>query len=64
MEWIQKNKKEFVLFKRLSTLEKLERITEEICPNIEKEDQENQGGISRTVGQRITDLNNHVHKIY
>ena len=61
MEWIQKTKKEFVLFKRLSTLKKLERIAEEVCQNIEKEDHENQGDISRTLGQRITDLRSKDH---
>jgi len=61
MQWIQKNKKEFVLFKRISKLEKLEQIAGEIESNIEKE---NQGDISRTVGGYITDLDNHVHKIH
>ena len=64
MEWIQKAKKELVLFKRLSTLEKLERISEEISQNIEKENHENQVKGSRTLGGDITDLNNNVHKIY
>jgi len=63
MEWIQKTKKEFVLFKRLSTLENLERIAEEISQNIKEEGHESQGGTSRTFGGDITDLNNNVHKI-
>lgn len=63
MEWIQKTKKEFVLFKRRSTLEKLERIFEEIRQNIKEEEHENQGDTSRTFGGDITDLNNTVHKI-
>jgi len=55
MQWAKKNKKDFVLFKRLSTLEKIERTAEEINQNTEKKDHENQvkgletiGGISRT----------------
>ncbi len=36
MQWIKKNKKDFVLFKRLSTLEKLEQIAEGIEPPLRK----------------------------
>jgi plasmid replication initiation protein len=43
MQWIQKNKKAFVLFKRLSTTEKSEQISDEIGANNHK----TKGNISR-----------------
>lgn len=64
MQWIQKNKKAFVLFKRLSTIEKIGQIVEEIESTIEKGNRENQAEISQTLGQRITDIDNSVHKIH
>ena len=59
MEWVQRHQKCFVLFKRLSNMEKIEQFLEKI----EENDHENMGGISRTVDQNITDFNNPVHKI-
>ena len=59
MEWIQRHQKCFVLFKRLSNIEKIEQYIEKI----EENNYENMGGISRTTDQNITDFNNPVHKI-
>lgn len=66
MEWIQKHQKCFVLFKRLSNMEKIEQLLEKI----EENNHENTGDISRTKGdisrtidQNIADFNNPVHKI-
>lgn len=64
MQWIQKTKKELVLFKRLSTLKKIERIIEEINQNTEGKDHETQVKGLETIGGDITDLDNHVHKIH
>ncbi len=64
MQWIQKNKKAFVLFQRLSTIEKIGQILEEIESTIEKGNRESKVDISRTLDQRITDIDNPVHKIY
>ena len=64
MQWIQRNKKCFVSFKRLSNLEEIEHILEKIEPNLEKEDDKTKGGISRTLGGYITDISNPVHKIH
>lgn len=64
MQWIKKNKKEVVLFKRLSIIEKMDQILEEIESTTEKGNRENQEETSQVFGQRITDSDNPVHKIY
>ena len=59
MEWVQRYQKCFVLFKRLSSIEKIEQLWEKI----EEKNHENIGGTSQTVDQSITDFNNPVHKL-
>lgn len=59
MEWIQRNRKCFVIF-RGSNIEKIEQMLEKI-ESVHKE--ENHGGISRTLDQTMMDFENLVHKI-
>lgn len=70
VQWLQEGKKAFVLFNTLTAIEKLERKIDESEEIIEEENNEDEGDISRTLGQRIadhgeyiTDLNKHVDKI-
>lgn len=70
VQWFQEGKKAFVLFNTLTPIAKLERKIDEIEGIFEEENSEDEGGISRTLGQRITDnggyitdLNKHVNKI-
>lgn len=69
VQWLQEGKKTFVLFNTLTAIEKLERKIDEIEEILEEENNEDEGDISRTLGQRITDhggyitdLNKHVDK--
>lgn len=59
MEWVKRNQKCLVLFKRLSNMEKIEQYLEKI----EENKHENMGGTLRTVDQNIMNFNNAVHKI-
>lgn len=62
VQWLQEGKKTFVLFNTLTAIEKLERKIDEIEKILEEKNNEDEGGISRTTGGDITDLNKHVDK--
>lgn len=61
LEWVQKNNREFIRFKRskVDTIENLETIQK----NLDTENYENNGIIPRTLDQTITDLDSIVDKI-
>jgi hypothetical protein len=60
MKWLQKNQKCFVKFSRTTPIDNTEKMLEKIDSTLE----ENEGGISRTLDERITDIDNPVHKIH
>lgn len=64
IQWLQEGKKAFVLFNNLTPIEKIERKMDDIEATIEEKIENSIEGISRTAGQRITDLNNHVDKFH
>ncbi len=57
MRWAQRTRRDFVVFSRSNTIEKIDHILESVEQNLEKKNNEHKGG-------DITDMDKHVHKIH